>query len=95
MTSIVTDRKFLIKSPNEILQDKIEELLKEKDDESVVDTVDYQELIKDNKTFMTQPRKINIENPLNKKPILVRPYKKDNEPAKKSNYKYFIPKYYI
>ena len=62
MTSIVTDRKFLIKSPNEILQDKIEELLKEKDDESVVDTVDYQELIKDNKTFMTQPRKINIEN---------------------------------
>lgn len=27
MTSIITDRKFLIKSPNEILQDKIEELI--------------------------------------------------------------------
>jgi len=29
MTSIITDRKFLIKSPNEILQDKIEEVFLE------------------------------------------------------------------
>ncbi len=28
MTSINSNRKFLIKSPNEILQDKIEELIK-------------------------------------------------------------------
>ena len=86
MTTIITDRKFLIKSPNEILQDKIEELINE------IKLNPYDTNIEKNEQVYSNISENNQLNPF--KNTLIKNEKIEIKPLKK-NKKYFIPKYYI
>jgi len=80
MTSIITDRKFLIKSPNEILHDKIEELIIEHRQNPFDIREIKKEVIPEKILMINEPIKTQIILPKKEIP---------------KNKKYFIPKYYI
>ena len=92
MTTIITDRKFLIKSPNEILQDKIEELINEIKLNPYDTNIEQNEQVYSN---ITENNQLNpFKNTLIKNNTNIKSEKIEIKPLKK-NKKYFIPKYYI